>query len=261
VRPPLLEARDVRAGYGPEDVIRGVSFELAAGELLGVAGPNGGGKSTLLRALTGLLPLRGGRVAIGGRPLGKLAPHERARLCAAQPQIEAPLFDYTTRDFVMLGRHPRRPLFGGATPADRDAVDLALGQTDLLALAGRGLRSLSTGEWQRALLARTLAQDAPLILLDEPAAHLDPGHCHAVYALLRSLAREHHRAILCVSHDLNLSAAFCDRLMLLAAGRVRAIGAPEEVLREEILHDVFGCPALRVADNPFTGRPAALFSS
>lgn len=258
---PLLEAREVRAGYGPDDVVRGIGFELAPGEMLGVAGPNGGGKSTLLRALTGLLPLRGGSVAMGGRPLDALTHRERARLCAAQPQIEAPLFDFTAHDFVMLGRHPRRPLFGGASPADRAAVGRALEQTDLLALSGRGVRSLSTGEWQRALLARTLAQDAALLILDEPAAHLDPGHCHAVYALLRQLAREENRAVLCVSHDLNLSAAFCDRLMLLSGGRVHAVGRPEDVLRETILHEVFGCPALRVAANPFTGRPAALFSA
>ena len=120
-------------------------------------------------------------------------------------------------------------------------------------------RALSTGEWQRALMARALAQETPVLLLDEPAAHLDPGHRFAVHVLLRRLARERQRAVLCVSHDLNLAAEFCDRLMMLASGRVRALGRPEEVLTAANLQSVFQCDALRVAPNPFTGRPGTVF--
>jgi len=255
-----LQGRGIRAGYGTADILHGIDFTLHAGEVLGVVGPNGSGKSTLLRALTGLLPLRGGEVRIGDTPLQKLSARERARRCAVQPQVEAPLFDYTVGEFVLLGRHPHRPALAPATEQDRAAVDKALHRTDLTALGNRTIRSLSTGEWQRALLSRALAQEAPLLLLDEPAAHLDPGHRYATHVLLRQLAREQNRGVLCVSHDLNLAAEFCDRLLLLCEGTVRAVGAPSEVMKEEVLQAVFRCPSLRVAPNPFTGRPGTFFA-
>lgn len=255
-----LRGRGLRGGYRGRDVLHGVDFDLSAGEVLGVVGPNGSGKSTLLRAVTGLLPLRDGAVSMEGRALEGLTFRERARLCAVQPQVEAPLFDYTVGQFVLLGRHPHRGLLAPATVEDREAVARAVHHADLEDFTGRGIRSLSTGEWQRALLARALAQDAPILLLDEPAAHLDPGHRHAVHRMLRSLARDEHRAVLCVSHDLNLAAEFCDRLLLLDNGRVRAVGPPGEVLQEDLLQDVFSCPSLRVTANPFSGRPAVVFA-
>ena len=255
-----LQGRGIVAGYGATDVLKGIDFELYAGEVLGVVGPNGCGKSTLLRAVTGLLPLRGGEVVMDGQMLSGLGARQRARLCAVQPQIEAPLFDYTVGQFVLLGRHPHRSPLAPASSEDRSAVERAMDDADLAPLATRSIRSLSTGEWQRALLARALAQDAPILLLDEPAAHLDPGHRFAVHVLLRRLARERRRAVLCVSHDLNLAAEFCDRLMILSEGRVRALGKPEEVLIAENLQAAFRCDALRVTTNPFTGRPGTVFA-
>ncbi|MBE2180855.1 MAG: ABC transporter ATP-binding protein [Chthoniobacterales bacterium] len=257
---PMLQATDVRAGYGAEDILRGIGFELRAGEVLGVVGPNGSGKSTLLRALTGLIPLRAGSVLINGTNLSELGSRQRARLCAVQPQVEAPLFDYTVEEFVLLGRHPHR---GPLTPpgtGDISAVKSALEHTDLENLGRRSIRSLSTGEWQRALLARALAQDAPLLLLDEPAAHLDPGHRHATHVLLQQLSRGKNLAVLCISHDLNLAAEFCDRMMILSHGEIRALGTPEDVMTEQLLQDVFRCSSLRLAANPFTGRPGTVFS-
>lgn len=255
-----LQGRGIRAGYKGDDVLHGIDFDLRAGEVLGVVGPNGCGKSTLLRALTGWIPLRAGAVTIGGERLENLPARERARRCAVQPQIEAPLFDYPVRQFVLLGRHPHRGLLAPATREDRAAAERALSETDLMEFGGRSIRSLSTGEWQRALLARALAQETPLLLLDEPAAHLDPGHRLAVHVLLRRLARERQRAILCVSHDLNLAAEFCDRLMMLSDGRVHALGATQEVLTEKNLQTVYRCDALRVTPNPFTGRPGTVFA-
>lgn len=255
----VLLAEGVRAGYGTEDILRGIGFDLRAGEVLGVVGPNGSGKSTLLRALTGLIPLRDGRVLLNGTSLPGLGSRRRARLCAVQPQVEAPLFDYTVEEFVMLGRHPHR---GPLTPpgaGDISAAKSALEQTDLENLGGRSIRSLSTGEWQRTLLARALAQETPLLLLDEPAAHLDPGHRHAVHLLLRRLSRRKNLAVLCISHDLNLAAEFCDRMMILNRGEIRALGVPEDVMDEQLLQDVFRCSSLRLAANPFTGRPGTVF--
>jgi iron complex transport system ATP-binding protein len=258
--PPALQAEGIRTGYRSDDVIRGLTFTLHPGEVLGVVGPNGSGKSTMLRALTGLLPLRAGRVEIAGRDTARMSARERAQLCAVQPQVEAPLFDYGVRDFVLLGRHPRRALLGPASAEDHRAADEAMEQTDLTALGPRSILSLSTGEWQRALLARALAQESPLLLLDEPAAHLDPGHRHAVHVVLGDLARTRQRAVLCVSHDLNLAAEFCDRLLLMAGGTIRSLGAPADVLQEDVLQEVFRCPSLRVTANPFTGRPGTVFA-
>jgi len=256
----FLQARAVRAGYAGCEVLRGIDLEVRRGEVLSVAGPNGSGKSTLLRAVTGLIPLQGGEVRLDGTPLDDLSAKERARRCAVQPQVEAPMFDYTVGQFVLLGRHPHRHPLAAANARDRDAAGRALEQTDLTAFGPRSIRSLSTGEWQRTLLARALAQEAPLLLLDEPSAHLDPGHRFAVHTLLRSLAREQNLAVLCVSHDLNLAAEFSDRIMIISRGLVQAVGTPEEVMTESNLREVFRCEALRVGTNPFTGRPVTFFA-
>lgn len=257
---PFLRASGLRAGYGTGDVLRGLDLEVRRGEVLSVAGPNGCGKSTLLRALTGLVPLSGGEVRLGGTPLPGLSATERARRCAVQPQVEAPMFDYTVGEFVLLGRHPRRAPLAPAAVQDRDATARALDRTDLSGLRRRSIRSLSTGEWQRALLARALAQEAPLLLLDEPAAHLDPGHRFSVHVLLRLLAREENRAVLCVSHDLNLAAEFSDRIMIMSEGRGQTTGTPEDVMTESVLREAFRCDALRVGTNPFTGHPAVFLA-
>ncbi|MDA0293284.1 MAG: ABC transporter ATP-binding protein [Verrucomicrobia bacterium] len=257
---PFLQARAVRAGYSGREVLRGIDLEVRRGEVLSVAGPNGSGKSTLLRAVTGLLPLLEGEVRIDGTLLVDLAAKERARRCAVQPQVEAPMFDYTVGQFVLLGRHPHRPALAVATAQDGHAVSRAMEQTEMTGFEQRSIRSLSSGEWQRTLLARALAQEAPLLLLDEPAAHLDPGHRFAVHTLLRSLAREQNRAVLCVSHDLNLAAEFSDRMIIMTEGRVQAAGTPQEVLTEPNLREVFRCEALRVGPNPFTGRPGTFFA-
>ena len=256
-----LQGRGIRAGYGGCEVLRGVDVDIRSGEVLSVVGPNGCGKSTLLRAVTGLIPLHGGEVQIDGRPLAGLSAMERARRCAVQPQVEAPMFDYTVGQFVLLGRHPHRHPLALADTPDRTSTERALEQTDLTGFEKRSIRSLSTGEWQRTLLARALAQETPLLLLDEPAAHLDPGHRYAVHTLLRRLAREENRAILCVSHDLNLAAEFSDRLLIMAKGLVIAEGTPDEVLTEPNLREAFHCDALRVGPNPFTGRPGTFFAS
>ena len=260
MKSPTLSAKDVRAGYGDADVLRGISFDLHAGEVLGVIGPNGCGKSTLLRALTALLPLRGGEVAVGGRDLASLGSRERARLCAVQPQTEAPVFDFDVHRFVLLGRHAHRSLLGWAGPADVTAAENALACADLRELAEKSVRELSAGEWQRALLARALAQETPVLMLDEPVAHLDPGHRHEVHVMLRDLARNQGKAVLCVSHDLNLAAEFSDRLLVMNDGAVRALGTPEEVLTDGILQGVFRCQSLKAGTNPFTGRPGVFFT-
>lgn len=260
MKTPILHVSDLRSGYHGCEVLHDISFDLNAGEVLGVIGPNGSGKSTLLKTLTALLPLLGGSVHIGGQDLTKLGARERARLCAVQPQVAEPALDFTVREFVLLGRHPHRSLLGFAAPADHQSTFEAMEWCDLQPLAARSIRSLSTGEWQRTLLARALAQNTPLLLLDEPAAHMDPGHRYDTHLLLQKLAQKKNRAVLCISHDLNLAAEFCDRLMLLGRGCLQSLGTPPEVLQEKLLQEVFACSALRVTTNPHTGHPGVFFA-
>ncbi len=258
--PPALQVEGLRAAYGGGEVLRGISLTMAQGTMLGVAGPNGGGKSTLLRTVTGLLQPSEGRVEILGRDAANLPARERARLVAVVPQIEVPLWDFTVGAMITHGRHPHRALLAPLSAADRAAVARAARRTDVLGLMDRRVGALSGGEWQRVLLARALAQEAPLLLLDEPAAHLDPGHRWDLHRILRELVTEEGRSVLCVSHDLNLAAQHCDRLLLLGGGVVTAAGTPAEVMNEQVLQETFQCAALRVARNPHTGHPGTVFA-
>lgn len=251
---PALTAEGLTAGYDGTPVLHDVGLALRPGEVLGVIGPNGCGKSTLVRCLTGLLPLRGGRVEILGTPLDALSARERARRCAVLTQFERPAFDVSVLTFVLLGRHPHLGPLQTTGAEDHAVARRAMERTGIAALSDKGIRALSGGEWQRVLLARTLAQDTPVLLLDEPAAHLDPGHRYECHQLLREIASAEARAILCISHDINLAAGFSDRLLLLASGRVHALGPAADVLTEPLLQEAFASRILRVRPNPLDGR-------
>lgn len=248
-----LQASGLRCGYEEREVIRGVDVELRRGEFLGLIGPNGSGKTTLLRALAGRLPLTAGEVLLEGAPLGRQPRRAVARRLAVVPQISSPPFEFTVRDIVTMGRTPHLGRLQREGPDDRAAVDEAMELTHTQELASRPVTELSGGEFQRVVIARALAQQAPLMLLDEPAAHLDIGHQVSIFDLLLRLNREEGRSILCVSHDLNLASRYCDRLVAMADGWIAAAGAPAEVLTEERVSELYDCP-VRVEDGP-GGRP------
>ena len=256
---PVLEAIDVVVGYNQRDVLRGVSLALYPGEFLGIIGPNGSGKSTLIKALTGILRLRDGQVRLAGRPLRDSSPREQARLVAVVPQVSVPLFAFSVREVVEMGRHPHLGHFASFSPADREAVDEAIALTDVAYLEHRSIDQLSSGELQRVTIARALAQRPRVLLLDEPTAHLDLGHQLDIFELLVRLNRERGLSVLCISHDLNLAAEFCRRLVLLSAGRVFAAGTAAEVITEENLQAVYGA-LVRVHANPLSGQPLVLHS-
>lgn len=230
----------MRCGYGGGDILHGVDVCVRRGEVLGVLGPNGCGKSTLVRALTGVLPLLGGEVRVGGRVLGEAERRTFAREVAVMSQFQGAPFAFTVREVVEMGRYPHVGSLEPLAVADREAVAWALSVADVAGLAGRALDTLSGGELQRVYFARTLAQGAGVLLLDEPVAHLDLGHQLRLFAVLGELAAERGVGVLCVLHDLNLAAAFCGRLMLMAEGRVVAEGGVEEVLSPERLERVYG---------------------
>ena len=230
---PLLEVRDL--GVGTQ--LRGASLSLAAGECVGLIGPNGAGKTTLLRAALGLVRHQ------GTASLAALTPAARARHAAFLPQTRAVAWPVTVRDLVALGRMPWRAAktISGGDPGP--AVEAALAQVGLRALAGRQATTLSGGELARALLARVLVQDTPLILADEPAAGLDPAQQIGVLRLLRSLA-DQGRGVLVSLHDLSLAARHCTRVVVLHQGRIIADGPPLTVLTPDLLDRVFGLRAL-----------------
>jgi iron complex transport system ATP-binding protein len=233
-----VEARDLRFAYGRTPVLDRVGFEVAAGEALGIIGPNGSGKSTLLRLLSGALRPHGGDVRIFGRPLSEYSRIELARLVAVVPQETSIEFPFSVTEVVLMGRAPHLPGFAFEGDRDMDIARAAMRRTGVLDLADRCIHELSGGERQRVVLARALAQEAQLLLLDEPAAFLDLRHEVEIYDLLRDLQNE-GRTIVTVLHDLNLAAMYCDRLVLLKKGRVVRLGTAAEVITYTALVDVY----------------------
>jgi iron complex transport system ATP-binding protein len=239
---PLLDLRDLTVTKRGRAVVDSASLRLAAGECLGLIGPNGAGKSTLIRAALGLERARG-RSSLAELPAGA-----RARLAAWLPQGREVAWPMPVRDLVALGRLPHLARGARLAPADRAAVAGVLERLDLTDLAERPATELSGGELARALLARALAQETPLLLADEPVAGLDPAHQIAVMRHLAGLAAE-GRGVLVTCHDLGLAARFCTRIAVIDAGRIVADGRPAEVMTPALLARVFGVAA-RVEPGP-----------
>ncbi len=247
-----LEIEALEVGYGTALVLRGVSAAARAGEVYGVLGPNGSGKTTLVRALYGLLPPRAGSVRVLGREVRHTPRRELARTIAVAPQDASSELSFTVREAVLLGRTPHLGPLGLERPADLAAADRAIERLDLAHVADRPLHSLSGGERRRSVVARALAQDAPVLLCDEPTAALDAMHQLQILEVLRQEAAA-GRAVVVVLHDLNLAAAYCDRVLLLAEGRVAAEGSVDEVLTYRRVLEVYGVDAY-VGENELTGK-------
>ena len=251
----MIRAENLGFAYGAREVLQGVTLEVRAGEVLGVLGPNGSGKSTLLKLLRGALVPGSGRVLLEGRPVHRYSRKDLARRIAVVPQALGVPFPFTVWETVAMGRFPHRSGFGGLGRADRAAVERALAWTDTLDLGSRPVTELSGGELQRVLLARALAQDAPVLLLDEVTSHLDIRHRVQVTELLVRLNREEGRTVVHVTHDFDLAAEISHRLLLLGPeGGPEALGPPDQVLRPGTLHRAFGI-SVRVEPDPVTGRP------
>lgn len=235
-----LVIEGLRAGYsdGP-DVLSGVDLTLRDGELTVVVGPNGSGKSTLVKAAAGLLAPRAGSIRVEGRSLAELSDRERARHVAVVPQSLDRWPSLKVVDLVASGRYAHLSWWRGPGAADREAVEQALEQVGLSDQAERPLTELSGGQRQRALVARALAQSASVFLVDEPTNALDLSHQLDVFSSIGALTCE-GRAVLTVTHDLNLASQFATRILLLVDGRFAAEGRPQEVLRPEVLGPVYG---------------------
>ena len=240
----------------PHPALQQVTFTALPGKITAVVGPNGSGKSSLVRTLLRRAPVSAGRVLLAGGDIATLDARALAQHVAVVPQREEPGMPLSVREFVMLGRHPRRGAFGAPSDRDRTLVEEALVKAGIADAIDRTTDSLSGGEWQRVRIARALAQDTRVLVLDEPTTFLDIAHEMAVFELVDALARE-GRTMLLVSHQLNLVARFADHIVLLDRGRVAAAGDVDAVMRGEILEAVYDWP-LVVTRDPAVGAPALL---
>ena len=242
-----LDVEGLRVRLGGQEVLRDVTFDVAAGSWVCAIGPNGAGKTTLLHAVAGLVPFEG-RVGLWGRELSAYRRRERARLVALVPQQPVIPEGVTVLDYVLLGRTPHLGVLGSERRADLDAVGQALDRLDLGWAAERRLDTLSGGELQRVVLARALAQEAPLLLLDEPTTGLDLGHQIRVLELVDELRREHGLTVLSTMHDLTLAGRFADRFALLSRGRLVSSGSRTDVLDAAVILEHFGASVRVIGD-------------
>ena len=239
----MLKIDNVSLGYGGhEDILRNISLEVGRSEILCLIGKNGSGKTTLLRGITGILPLRSGKITYDDVDLSALDPKARARLTAVVPQAAGLPQGYTVYETVAHGRTPYLNWYGKMSSADEMIVENAVRITGLEKFADKEVSRLSGGEQQRVILARALAQEAPVMILDEPTNYLDLHYQVSLLNLERSICKEKGLSVIVIIHDLNLAARVADRIAILDRGQIVNIGAPSEVLQEKILSEVYDTP-------------------
>jgi len=255
-----VEASSIRFRYGERLLFDGLSLAIRPGEMAGLIGANGSGKTTLLRILSGVLRPEAGTIRAGGRDLPGLAARERARLIGVVPQESRLTFDFTALEVVLMGRAAHVGFLGVEGALDLKAARRAMERTGTTPYADRLTGRLSGGERQLVFVARALAQEPGILLLDEPTAFLDIRHRLEIYALLRDLNEREGLTVLITSHDINLAARFCRRLVLMKDGRILADGPTGDVFKAEILTDLYDTP-LRILRDDQTGEAIALPST
>ena len=254
-----LAVENLSCGYGRRAVLNGVSFQLNAGELTAILGPNGCGKTTLLKTMARLLPPLAGAVTLDCQSLAALGRRAVARRVAFAPQVLAPDWPFAVTEYVALGRLPHAGWWTPLSTADKAVVADSLARFGLTTLAASRVTELSGGEWQRVRLAKALAQQPQVLLLDEPTAHLDPRYQFELLSLVRGLMAEKKLTVAVTLHDLNLVGPWADRVILLANGGVLADGPPAEVLTAEKLAVTYSA-TFAVAPHPITGTPAVVIA-
>lgn len=240
--------KDLSVRFGAAEIVRRVSAEVGRGEWVGLIGPNGAGKTTFLRALAGLVRFAGS-IALEGKVVGTSSRREVARCLALVPQNPQIPPALTVAEYVLLGRTPHIAYLAGESRSDHRAAARALSRLDLDRFAGRALGSLSGGELQQVVLARALAQEAPILILDEPTSALDLGHQQQVLELVDALRREDGLTVVAAMHDLTLASQYADRLILLDKGEIAADGPPREVISEERIATHYGASVRVVEEN------------
>jgi iron complex transport system ATP-binding protein len=248
----ILELRDLACGYGRRRVLSHIDLTVAAGENLCLLGPNGVGKTTLFRTILGAIDPMAGEIVIDGKSLGGQSRRQRARLMAYVPQAHTAPFPFHVIDVVLTGRTAHISLTSAPTPHDEEVAQAALERMDIADLADRPYTELSGGERQLVLIARALAQEPRVLIMDEPSSHLDFGNQARLLALIRSLVRDNDLAVLMSSHFPNHAFACASRVGLIKGGRLAALGAPDDVLTETSLEDIYGIPVRILEGDPET---------
>ncbi len=248
---------DIWFGYSDEAVLKGVSFPVEAGGFVALMGPNGSGKTTLLRAIQGLIKPHQGTVRIGSFVVDRIARQDMARLVASVPQQTVVDFNFTVWDMVMMGRNPYIGRFSQEGRVDIGVVARALDRVGISSLAHRHYSTLSGGEAQKVVIARALAQEPRVLLLDEPTAHLDINHKLEILDLIQRLNQEDAVTTIMVVHDINLAAVYCQDAVMLKAGQIHSSGPISRVISAENLADVYGCEVIQV-EHPVVGAPQIL---
>ena len=257
---PLIELKNLTAGYGSNTVLKDLDLKIEEGDFLGIIGPNGSGKSTLLHCLSGIHEPESGTLQLSGNNYRSIHRKELARIIAVVEAEEAMMFQYSVGELVEMGRFPYLKRFQALSENDQRAIQEALKTLELFDLQDRAINELSSGERQRVFFARALAQETKILLLDEPTAHLDLQHQVDSFRLMSRLNRECGQTIVCISHDINLAAEFCSRLLVLQDGQVAGDGPPREVLSDTLIQRVFGSSFL-LSKHPQSGRPYLLHPS
>ena len=253
-----ISIRGVWAGYGKRSVLSGVDLEIEGGSLIGIGGPNGVGKSTLMKLIAGVVSPQQGFVRVDGKDISKLSARNRARLVAAVPQTPELPAGARALEVVLMGRNPHLGLLSWETEDDLSIAVESMRITDTDELYDRPVDRLSGGERQRVAIAMALAQRTPVLLLDEPTANLDLAYQPAIMRILRDLTGL-GRTVVTAVHDLTLAAQFCDTIALMSGGRFADMGTPSEVLTADRIREVYGAE-VRVIDHPETGRPIVVSS-
>jgi iron complex transport system ATP-binding protein len=249
-----MKLKDISYRYEKEWALRGIDLSLNAGEIIGILGPNGSGKSTLLKIMDGLLVPQEGEIIIRNRPFHGLKRSAFAREVAMVAQENHFRFSFSSLEIVLMGRFPHLKRLQFEGQRDMEIAYDSLNATHTLALAGRSIHDLSEGEKQRVFIARALAQQPKIILLDEPTSFLDLKFKREIFRLILSLSKNNRVSVILVSHDIDLAAHYCHRLVMLKKGRIYATGTPEEIITSSNVEHVYECPVI-VDENPLSGRP------
>jgi len=250
---PALAVRNLTCRLGGKEILHGIDLDVAPGEFVSLIGPNGAGKTTLLRCLNRIIETASGQVTIDGRDLDTYPQVELASQIAYVPQAEGRHFDFSVFEFVLLGRYPHLSPFSSISQKDRDVVHQSLVATGMETFAKRIHGTLSGGERQKVFIAAALAQEAPILLLDEPTTFLDPHHQEEILTILTRINRQDRRTVLSVTHDLNGAMLASNRIVALKDGQMVFSGTPEETMTERVLRTVYGASFL-FADHPVTGQ-------
>ena len=254
----MIKIKNLSFQYDKEVVLKSVYLEIAKHNFIGIIGPNGAGKSTLLKCISGFLKSKDGKILIANKLIDDYDKIELAKIISVvvqQPYFE---FDFRVKDIVLMGRYPYLKFWQNFSKNDETTTDKILGELELSHLSNRRLSELSGGEFQLVMLARALNQNTEILLLDEPAAHLDIHHQIKIFSILKKLNVVQNKTIVSVSHNINLAAEFCDKILIMSKGEIADFGKVKEVIKGDKLSEIYQVP-IKVMNNPFTDKPNILY--